>query len=568
MTNPSPATGAKPKGSIRETLISIVIAFAMAFVFRGFVVEAFLIPTGSMAPTLLGAHMRFKSPSSGFEWAVDTRDRSVFSGEPFPIQGSTTPIRGLSRENPGAAVSPRPIEVHDPMTRDTITRTNVPVSWGDRIFVLKYLYSIYDPQRFDVVVFKNPNDPAQNYIKRLIGLPNEMVALVDGDVFTRPLAPADRDIANPWLLDGWTVARKPERVQHALWQPIADSTFVPLGDTSRRRSAWVPARAEDAPHWTIGVARSFTYAAPAPSAIQWDNAFRAIDDSYAYNEFAVRVARYPVADLRLAAGVEVAAPDTTVSPVVRTRGREFRADISGKTAVLRMKRLAAVQPDPASPAHLATPESDWTELARATLASPLAPGRVVNIEFWHVDQALTLFVDGVRVADAAYPMSPDERLRAALGISAEQAASNPASLLADFGAYRPPVVRWEFSAGPVTMHRVSLARDIHYQAATSGTQPGAAQPHARDGRPALATHPTSTMLLGPDQFFVCGDNSPSSLDSRLWDAPHPWVAQVDNTIGVVHRDLLIGKAFWVYFPAPYRRQGIPVPDFARMRFIW
>ena len=40
--------------AIRETVESIVIAFVLAFLFRTFEAEAFVIPTGSMAPTLMG----------------------------------------------------------------------------------------------------------------------------------------------------------------------------------------------------------------------------------------------------------------------------------------------------------------------------------------------------------------------------------------------------------------------------------------------------------------------------------------------------------------------------------
>ena len=40
----------------RETVESIVIAFILAFLFRAFEAEAFVIPTGSMAPTLQGRH--------------------------------------------------------------------------------------------------------------------------------------------------------------------------------------------------------------------------------------------------------------------------------------------------------------------------------------------------------------------------------------------------------------------------------------------------------------------------------------------------------------------------------
>ena len=38
----------------RETFESIVVAFVLAFLFRAFEAEAFVIPTGSMAPTLYG----------------------------------------------------------------------------------------------------------------------------------------------------------------------------------------------------------------------------------------------------------------------------------------------------------------------------------------------------------------------------------------------------------------------------------------------------------------------------------------------------------------------------------
>src|SRR5437867_12328028 len=62
---PLPAT---KESSVKETLESILAAFTLAFIFRAFVVEAFVIPTGSMAPTLLGAHMRFRCPDCGYRF--------------------------------------------------------------------------------------------------------------------------------------------------------------------------------------------------------------------------------------------------------------------------------------------------------------------------------------------------------------------------------------------------------------------------------------------------------------------------------------------------------------------
>src|ERR1700722_3551027 len=76
MTEPSQtasAVSSKPSsvGGVKDTIESILIAFILAFVFRAFVVEAFVIPTGSMAPTLMGAHMRFHCPDCGYDFDVN-----------------------------------------------------------------------------------------------------------------------------------------------------------------------------------------------------------------------------------------------------------------------------------------------------------------------------------------------------------------------------------------------------------------------------------------------------------------------------------------------------------------
>src|SRR5215208_1091007 len=80
---PAPTVIAPPaeKENIKETIESILVAFILAFVFRAFVVEAFVIPSGSMAPTLLGAHMRYRCEDCGYEWTVNfpTPDREDIS---------------------------------------------------------------------------------------------------------------------------------------------------------------------------------------------------------------------------------------------------------------------------------------------------------------------------------------------------------------------------------------------------------------------------------------------------------------------------------------------------------
>lgn len=572
----------QPKESVQETLISIIIAFALAFVFRGFVVEAFVIPTGSMAPTLLGAHTRWQSDVNGYVWQNGPWHLIPGTSEAKPIQGQRGVDSGLA--------------VHDPMSGKRFEGANIAALAGDRILVLKYLYGFRDPQRFDVVVFKNPGDPGVNYIKRLIGLPGEQVALVDGDVFVRPAPDSDTSGSygpgpSTWTEPGWTIARKPDAVAQRVWQPVFDAEFAPAGAAAAQglafQSPWM-ASSETAAQWKIDDRRDYTYDGAGPTALKWDStrvftriAGRGvvnweINDRYAYNEHAERPSRhYPVGDVRLRAGVELpelpvgrmgtrpsgaegARP--TVSAIVTARGHEFRGQIDGGVATVSMRPA----PTPESP------NPEWKELGRGETYG-VRSGKVAQVEFWHADQRLELWVDGVKVASGQYDWSPAERILHATGRPLEAAIAHQPmeqnlQALADPSLYRSSGARWEFSAGPVVVHRAALDRDLHYRPETRRT--------LREGErvfpppPAWATHPSTTMTLGPDHFFVLGDNSPASEDGRLWPGPEAWVSQeIDDTVGVVPRELMLGKAFFVYFPALAGNRPIPMPDFGRLRFI-
>src|SRR3982751_2615791 len=70
-TAPPPEASISTGKGVKETIESILIAFILAFVFRAFVVEAFVIPTGSMAPTLLGANMRYHCDDCGYDFTVN-----------------------------------------------------------------------------------------------------------------------------------------------------------------------------------------------------------------------------------------------------------------------------------------------------------------------------------------------------------------------------------------------------------------------------------------------------------------------------------------------------------------
>jgi len=53
----------------------------------------------------------------------------------------------------------------------------------DRIIVSKLNYRLQDPQRGDIVVFKYPRDPKRNFVKRLIAVGGETVAIKNSRLY-------------------------------------------------------------------------------------------------------------------------------------------------------------------------------------------------------------------------------------------------------------------------------------------------------------------------------------------------------------------------------------------------
>ena len=80
---------------------------------------------------------------------------------------------------------------------------------GDRIFGFRLAYGlnldffgheiskkIKDPERFDIVIFKYPDDESKLFIKRVIGLPGEKVQIKDGKVYIND---SDTPLDEPYL---------------------------------------------------------------------------------------------------------------------------------------------------------------------------------------------------------------------------------------------------------------------------------------------------------------------------------------------------------------------------------
>ena len=120
----------------------MIVAFVIAMAARSFVAEGFVIPTGSMAPTLRGQHLLMRGPQTGGEFAVGLQ-----VGAPAPISAAilnNAADRLLGPRFPGTAKS----EGWSAKPRQ-----------GDRILTHKTLYHFRDPRRWEVVVFRNPANP-------------------------------------------------------------------------------------------------------------------------------------------------------------------------------------------------------------------------------------------------------------------------------------------------------------------------------------------------------------------------------------------------------------------------
>ena len=524
------AAGSPQQTSVPDTLISVTLALALAFVFRVFVIEAFVIPTGSMAPTLLGAHYQVRSPETGAVFMVDRRltdtRRGATVGDPFT--DADLPTAGLRRLD------------------------------GDRIFVRKRTPLSPVPDRYDVVVFRSPTDPDERVIKRLIGRPGEQIALVDGDVFVRDASGLEPGRATTWHEQGWRIARKPERVQRAVWQPVHDMARVP-GDTGT--GPWIA----ETPDWTVyrGV---FRREGEGPSSIRWDTAAWEIRDRSPYNDIDERRDQrlgsggvrsglspsYPVSDLRVRFGLEPEGDRDTAAVVFAVRSHEFRVSIerAAAAATIRVDQRSAGNPA-------------WIEMASAEIE--VSRSHTTEFDVWHADQALTVFANGKKVLVASYGWTIAERLANAIpGSTLDELAQFDDGLnrLSESEQYQLPGIRIDVE-GRAALHRVRVDRDLYYH-------PHHAQYRITNNPPPLGTHPITTVTLGTGQLWVLGDNSPASRDGRSWGEPDPWVGYaLPGTAGegILPIELLLGDAFLVYFPAMHRNSLVPVPDFGRIRLI-
>ena len=153
----------KKKSVIRDWAESIIIAFLLALVIRAFLVQAFKIPTGSMRMTLIEGDLILVNKF---------------------IYGAKIPFTNL------------------------------------RLPALK------EPKRGDVVVFIYPEDKSKDFIKRLVGLPGDVVEIKGGSIYINNKPAAEPIFNQIYYYNRGDMGSAGQRIVVPL-----DSYFV-LGDNS------------------------------------------------------------------------------------------------------------------------------------------------------------------------------------------------------------------------------------------------------------------------------------------------------------------------------------------------
>ncbi len=77
---------------------------------------------------------------------------------------------------------------------------------GDRVLVNRFVYRFGEPHRRDIVVFHPPVDESQDYIKRVVAVAGDRVAVKDGKLYINGKAQDE-----PYLKDAHINGTYPER---------------------------------------------------------------------------------------------------------------------------------------------------------------------------------------------------------------------------------------------------------------------------------------------------------------------------------------------------------------------
>ena len=563
---------------VRETIESLIIAIALALLFKTYEAEAFIIPTGSMAPSLNGQHVDLACENCGYQYHSGASTEAEFRDIAEMVVATRCPI--CRYETPlrrSGHIRPEPDHESNK---------------GDRILVNKYVYDFLEPQRFDVIVFKNPNNGKQNYIKRLIGLPGENILIESGDVYV--MKQGD---------EGWDkqIARKPPRKLRHILQVVDDTHHI--GDKLKKVN-W-PSRWQafsDQSDWSIEESEGHPQFQPTSDQENWlryrhlhpfDSEWSTIEegdlpgrlrdklptgaligDVYGYNgsrlangEYAPNKGLHWVGDIGLFAEVQVENSAGEIMLDVVEGGAHFLCVINVQSG----KATLSVDDSVVDTKVTFTDESG-VAVANPTAMTSLSGAGDYRIEYVNADDQIHLWINNQYVEFDASTYTRK-------GIPIPTYSKN------DPGDAEPLGIGCDKTA-KIKISRLKVVRDIYYTSVKGNSQRESNLLSNETGinreevnyynhNPELWATPNAKVIYeskkgankpmfelkddpndAKDQFLPMGDNSPRSSDGRVWNGPN-----------YVERDLLIGRALFVYWPHSLNKPIPYFPNFGEMGFI-
>jgi signal peptidase I len=366
-------------------------------------------------------------------------------------------------------------EVHCPNcgAKNLSVATAAEVS-GDRLLVDKNVLRLRTPRRWEVAVFICPSDKSKPYVKRVVGLPGEQIQLRDGDV---------------WI-DG-QLARKTLAQARECKVPVFDVDFAPAGGWRRRwyaegtQPVLGAAEPPPLPDWFTldgnDLRISKDGATTSGMVAYWHVSLDAltpevIRDGFEYNGHGSGAHDYAVHDFLVEFEVEVVSGNGFVICKLTDGADEATAQIAAGGEFGESKLLSVTK-----------------GLLKATNRPPLKPGQTYRIEMAHVDRRVSVAIDGREYFTHDFPTA-DRR----------EDVTSP--------------FRIGGQGVTLVVRHVRLYRDIYYRA---GDRHAAGSPYR----------------LGAGEYFLLGDNSANSDDSRSWQIP-----------AVPERNFL-GKPFLLHQPS-------------------